>query len=122
DNGSGLYDASRFTAEQVVAILRALYIDFRTSNDFAATLAVAGADGTLQHRMAKPPAQFYVRAKSGTLNGVTCLSGYAGGTTAGPPVVAFAILINGYPDRAHQSARALIEEAAAALALYATKP
>jgi hypothetical protein len=41
-NGSGLYDSNRFSAEQIVTILRAASRDFRISAEFLASLAVAG--------------------------------------------------------------------------------
>ena len=38
-NGSGLYDANRFTAAQLVQLLRAAYRDFRYAADFVGSLA-----------------------------------------------------------------------------------
>ncbi|MFO0578318.1 MAG: D-alanyl-D-alanine carboxypeptidase/D-alanyl-D-alanine-endopeptidase [Polyangia bacterium] len=97
-NGSGLFDSNRFTATQVATILRGAYRDFRIAADFVASLALAGADGTIAHRMAAGPADRYVRAKTGTLNGVSCLSGYAGAPVPGAqplrPPLAFSILVN----------------------------
>lgn len=96
-NGSGLFDSNRFTAQQVVTLLSAAYRDFRISADFVGSLAVAGADGTIAHRMTGT-AERFVRAKTGTLNGVTCLSGFAGGPAKpnqAPRVpLVFSILIN----------------------------
>lgn len=97
-NGSGLFDSNRFTAQQVVTLLRGAYRDFRIAADFVASLALSGADGTIAHRMASGPADRYVRAKTGTLNGVSCLSGYAGAPVPGAlplrPPLAFSILVN----------------------------
>ena len=69
-NGSGLYDSNRFSAEQIVTILRAASRDFRISAEFLASLAVAGTDGTIAHRMGGTLAERYVRAKTGTLANV----------------------------------------------------
>ena len=49
-NGSGLYDSNRFSAEQIVAVLRGAQRDFRISAEFLASLAVAGTDGTIAAR------------------------------------------------------------------------
>jgi len=43
---------------------------------FLNTLAVSGTDGTLRHRLASPQVRGTIHAKTGTLAGVTNLSGY----------------------------------------------
>jgi D-alanyl-D-alanine carboxypeptidase/D-alanyl-D-alanine-endopeptidase (penicillin-binding protein 4) len=91
-NGSGLYDSNHFSAEQLTTILRAMSRDFRLSAEFLSSLAVAGTDGTIAHRMAGTPAERYVRAKTGTLASVSCLSGFAG--SPGHVPLVFSILIN----------------------------
>jgi D-alanyl-D-alanine carboxypeptidase/D-alanyl-D-alanine-endopeptidase (penicillin-binding protein 4) len=90
--GSGLYDSNRFSAEQITTILRAAARDFRISAEFLASLAVAGTDGTIAHRMGGTLAERYVRAKTGTLANVSCLSGFAG--SPGHLPLVFAILVN----------------------------
>ena len=91
-NGSGLYDSNRFSAEQIVTVLRAASRDFRISAEFLASFAVAGTDGTIAHRMGGTLAERYVRAKTGTLANVSCLSGFAG--SPGHLPVVFSILVN----------------------------
>jgi D-alanyl-D-alanine carboxypeptidase/D-alanyl-D-alanine-endopeptidase (penicillin-binding protein 4) len=91
-NGSGLYDSNRFSAEQIAAVLRAAMRDFRISGEFMASLALAGADGTLGHRMGGTLAERYVRGKTGTLANVSCLSGVAGAPGQRP--VVFSMLMN----------------------------
>ncbi len=91
-NGSGLYDSNRFSAEQIAMILRAALRDFRIASEFLASLAVGGADGTLAHRMAGSAAERFVRAKTGTLANVSCLSGIVGAPNSRPLI--FSILIN----------------------------
>ncbi len=117
-NGSGLYDSNRFTAAQLVMLLGAAYRDFRYAADFVGSLAMAGADGTVGHRMEGGPAERWVRAKTGTLLGVSCLSGYAGAPGRAP--VAFAVLINGLPnnDDANAYAHRAQDRIASALAAY----
>jgi D-alanyl-D-alanine carboxypeptidase/D-alanyl-D-alanine-endopeptidase (penicillin-binding protein 4) len=95
-NGSGLYDSNRFSAEQIASVLRAAMRDFRIAGEFMASLSVAGADGTLAQRMAGTVAERYVRAKTGTLAGVSCLSGIAG--APGQKPVVFSILMNDVPN------------------------
>lgn len=97
-NGSGLFDSNRFTPAQVVTLLRSAYRDFRFAADFIASLAVSGTEGTIHHRMSGGIAERYVRAKTGTLNGISCLSGYAGAPLpSGLPMrapLAFSVLVN----------------------------
>lgn len=123
-NGSGLYDSNRFTPAQVVTLLRAAYRDFRISADFVASLALAGADGTIFHRMSGSIAERYIRAKTGTLNGVSCLSGYAGaplspGTAIRAPL-AFSVLVNDHEDGA--AAKRLQDTIMEALVAYQSVP
>ena len=96
-NGSGLYDSNRFSAEQIVTILRAASRDFRISAEFLSSLAVAGTDGTIAHRMGGTLAERYVRAKTGTLATVSCLSGFAG--SPGQTPLVFSILMNDVAQR-----------------------
>ncbi len=116
-NGSGLYDSNRFTAAQIVRVLRAGARDPRFGPEYLAAMAIAGADGTLARRMIGGPAERYVRAKSGSLRGVSCLSGIAGGH--GAPL-AFAVLANEVPETAAaaHAVRSLEDAVAEALVLY----
>ena len=91
-NGSGMYESNHFTAEQITTVLRAAARDFRISAEFLSSLAVAGTDGTIAHRMAGTLAERYVRAKTGTLASVSCLSGFAGSPGRVPLI--FSILMN----------------------------
>jgi D-alanyl-D-alanine carboxypeptidase/D-alanyl-D-alanine-endopeptidase (penicillin-binding protein 4) len=117
-NGSGLYDSNRFAPTQIVAILRAAYRDFRFAADFVGSLALAGADGTIGHRMEGGQAERFVRAKTGSLAGVSCLSGYAGGPGRAP--LAFSILMNDLPESATGEARRAQDAIAEALVVYLT--
>ncbi len=115
-NGSGLYDSNRFSPSQLALLLRTAYRDFRYAADFVGSLALAGADGTIGHRMEGGQAERWVRAKTGTLNGVSCLSGYAG--AAGRLPLAFAILMNDVGDAATAEARRVQDAIAEALVVY----
>ncbi len=95
-NGLGLYDSNRFSSAQIATILRAASHDFRISAEFLASLAIAGTDGTIAHRMGATLAERYVRAKTGTLANVSCLSGFAG--SPGHLPLVFSILVNDVPN------------------------
>lgn len=113
-NGSGLYDASSFTPEQIVRVLRNVYLNFRTGVDFTTSLAIAGTDGTLQHRYLGSGVERYVRAKTGTLAQVVSLSGYAGTHRRKGPL-AFSILFNGLQEHRVPAARRIADKMAAAM-------
>jgi len=91
-NGSGLYDSNRFSPDEMVTVLRGAMRDFRIAPEFMASLAIAGTDGTIGHRMGNTLAERFVRAKTGTLATASCLSGIAGSPGHGPLV--FSILMN----------------------------
>jgi serine-type D-Ala-D-Ala carboxypeptidase/endopeptidase (penicillin-binding protein 4) len=113
-NGSGLYDSNHFSAEQIAVVLRAAMRDFRIAGEFLASLSVAGADGTLAQRMAGTVAERYVRAKTGSLANVSCLSGIAG--APGQKPVVFSILMNDVSNPV--DARAIQDRAAEILVSY----
>ena len=75
-NGSGLWGETQFSATQMVKILEAAYQDSRIAPDYLSSMAIAAADGTLRYRMKGSAASKAFRGKTGTLDGVTCLSGY----------------------------------------------
>ena len=104
-NGSGLYASNRFTPRQLVQLLAAAHRDFRWGPDLMTSLSIAGVDGTISRRMARGPAAGLVRAKTGTLDGVSTLSGYI--ATDGRAPLAFAVLVNGFTDEAADNARLL---------------
>jgi D-alanyl-D-alanine carboxypeptidase/D-alanyl-D-alanine-endopeptidase (penicillin-binding protein 4) len=70
---------------------------------FYASLAIAGKDGTLSERMKGTSAEGNLRAKTGTLSGVTTLSGYV--KSADGEMLAFSILMNNYPTGARMYRR-----------------
>ncbi len=76
DNGSGLNDVNRFTARQMVRLLSYMLRDVEGGIEYISSLAVAGTQGTIGFRMRDTPAERRLRAKTGTLRGVSALSGY----------------------------------------------
>lgn len=96
-NGSGLYEATRVSAAGLATLLGAL--DPRaTSNQATAeartaffdSLAIAGTDGTLSHRL--KGLGKVVRGKTGTLDKAISLSGYAEHPRCR---LSFAVIVNG---------------------------
>jgi D-alanyl-D-alanine carboxypeptidase/D-alanyl-D-alanine-endopeptidase (penicillin-binding protein 4) len=77
-DGSGLSRYDRATARAVAAILRSAWRDPALRDPFFSSLPIAGVDGTLEDRMRSGPAYGRVRAKTGTLNTASALSGYVG--------------------------------------------
>ena len=113
-NGSGLYESNRFSAEQITQVVRAAMRDFRISAEFQASLAVAGTDGTIAHRMTGTLAERFVRAKTGTLATASCLSGIAG--SPGHIPLVFSVLMNDVANAGE--ARRLQDRAAELLVAY----
>jgi D-alanyl-D-alanine carboxypeptidase/D-alanyl-D-alanine-endopeptidase (penicillin-binding protein 4) len=104
-NGSGLNDTNRFSARQLVAVLRAMWGRFPLAAEYVSSLPVAARDGTIRWRMEGSAAAGRLRAKTGTLQGVTGLSGYV--ETAGRRTLAFAIIVNDHLGRASGAVRAV---------------
>lgn len=101
-DGSGMSRENRVTPEVIVTWLKSLYDDQNLREPFVDSLAVGGINGTLRKRFNDSSSSLHgtVRAKSGYLNGVSCLSGYVvtnGDDKGADRAVAFAILINDIP-------------------------
>ena len=90
-DGSGLSTEDRITPSGLTALLR-YELHQPSGTLFVNALPRAGLDGTLKMRMRGTDAQGRVRAKSGTLNFVSTLAGYA--QTRHHGAVAFAIMFN----------------------------
>ncbi len=120
-NGSGLNDANRFSARQVVTVLRTMWSRFPLHAEYVGSLPVAGRDGTIRYRMEGTEAEGRLRAKTGTLvaGAVTSLSGYV--ETAGHRTLAFAVLVNDYPGRPSAVVRS-VDAIGAALAASGGAP
>jgi D-alanyl-D-alanine carboxypeptidase/D-alanyl-D-alanine-endopeptidase (penicillin-binding protein 4) len=90
-DGSGLSRTDRATPRQIVTLLATLR-KMPIGDDFVASLAVAGRIGTLAHRMRGTAAAGRCPAKTGTLRGVSALSGFC--TTTSGHLIAFSFLEN----------------------------
>jgi D-alanyl-D-alanine carboxypeptidase/D-alanyl-D-alanine-endopeptidase (penicillin-binding protein 4) len=111
-DGSGLSRSDRAAPREVVRLLDRL----RDQADFPAlyaSLPVAGRDGTLAGRMRSGPARGRCHAKTGTLTGVSALSGFC--TTRSGRTLAFSVLMN---NANVYTARSIQDRVAQALAGY----
>ena len=93
-DGSGLSRYNLLNAELLTRLLVHIYHNFEVMPEFLASLPIAGVDGTLKNRMQGVSAEKVLRAKTGTLSGVSALAGYT--VTADDEVFAFGILISHY--------------------------
>lgn len=96
-NGSGLNDTNRFSARQVTQLLThvARHEDFFP--EFASSLGIAARDGTVRSRLEGTAAAGRLRAKTGTLENVTALSGYV--RLPSGESYAYSILVNDFTTR-----------------------
>ena len=91
-NGSGLNDTNRFTARQLATLLQAVWKRFPVASEFVSSLGIAARDGTMRLRMEGTDAAGRLRAKTGTLERVTALSGYV--QSLGGERFVFSVLVN----------------------------
>jgi D-alanyl-D-alanine carboxypeptidase/D-alanyl-D-alanine-endopeptidase (penicillin-binding protein 4) len=108
-DGSGLSALDRLTPKALVTILQRVWADRELRPAVFRILPVSGRDGTLEDRLARPPARGNVRAKTGTLAVASSLSGFV------RERYAFAILQNG-PGLSSFAARAAQDRFATVLA------
>ncbi|MFL5963889.1 MAG: D-alanyl-D-alanine carboxypeptidase/D-alanyl-D-alanine-endopeptidase [Gaiellaceae bacterium] len=90
-DGSGLSLGDRLTARTLAALLTAAWDDIDVRNSFWGSLPIAGISGTLDKRLRRAPARGTVRAKTGTTDRASALSGYVRDRYG------FAVLQNGWP-------------------------
>lgn len=92
-NPSGLTRDNLFSAAALNKVLTEVKKDFSIYPNFLSGLPIAGIDGTLKKRMKNTIAEGWVRAKTGYLDGVVSLAGYAGKRDG--TVLTFSFLYNG---------------------------
>jgi serine-type D-Ala-D-Ala carboxypeptidase/endopeptidase (penicillin-binding protein 4) len=93
-DGSGLSRYNLTTASALTALLIEMHRDSIRFAIFLKSLPIAGVDGTIERRMRGTPAEGNLRAKTGTINGVTALSGYV--RTADGELLAFSMLMQNF--------------------------
>jgi D-alanyl-D-alanine carboxypeptidase/D-alanyl-D-alanine-endopeptidase (penicillin-binding protein 4) len=94
-DGSGLTRSNRSSPRQVANLLLAMRRD-PAGEDFVGDLALAGHEGTVDERMHGTAADGRCRVKTGTITGVSNLSGYC--FNASGREMVFSVLMNGVSD------------------------
>lgn len=109
-NPSGLTRENKVTASAMWKLLIIRESDFSSMPEFMNSLPIAGVDGTLKRRMKNGKTYRQIRAKTGLLNGVVSLAGYASEDNESPS--AFAFIYNGPGDqsRARQVMDQILEK------------
>ncbi len=110
-DGSGLSRSGLMSAHTTVRLLWYM-VGAGAAEEFILALPTSGVDGTLRRRMTGTAAQGRVRAKTGTLRGVSALSGYL--ITYDGEWLVFSIIFNGYSSE-HPPVRRLQDQICAAL-------
>ena len=95
-NPSGLTLENRLSAYAGNEILSAMKNDFRTYSLVLESLPISGLDGTLKKRMKNSVAEGWVRGKTGSLDTVVSMAGFAGRKNG--DIYTFTFLYNGPRD------------------------
>ncbi|NHZ73397.1 MAG: D-alanyl-D-alanine carboxypeptidase/D-alanyl-D-alanine-endopeptidase [Nitrospirae bacterium] len=91
-DGSGMSRGNQFTTRQLTTVLRYMF-DHEKGQEFLLTLPYSGEEGLRwERRLADEPYRGNIFAKTGSLTGVSTLSGYAKGRSG--KTYAFSILCN----------------------------
>ena len=93
-DGSGLSRYNRITADLMMELLDFIYHHFQVRPEFLASLPIGGVDGSLSGRLKNKPAFENLRAKTGSMQGVSSLSGYV--ATADGEILAFSVLMQNF--------------------------
>ncbi len=94
-DGSGLTASNRSSPKDVVKLLAGTRRNGDVGDALYDSLSIAGHDGTLEDRMGGTVAAGRCRGKTGTISGVSNLSGFC---KSGHGLVAFSLLMNGVSD------------------------
>jgi serine-type D-Ala-D-Ala carboxypeptidase/endopeptidase (penicillin-binding protein 4) len=106
DDGCGLSKNNAISSHLMVTVLMHDYFG-PNSAGWLASLSVAGEDGTLAERFHGSDLRGRVIAKTGFVNGVSCLSGYLHAKDGN--CYCFSIMFNGIPEGSNSGAKVLQE-------------
>ncbi len=104
-DGSGLSRYNLMTPAQIVEFLSWAHHNVSIGSEFKTTFSMAGIDGTLKNRL--QPLQGKLRAKTGTMTGVSNLCGYV--FTKDGEELAFTIMVNGSTKESKEIYKQLID-------------
>lgn len=93
-DGSGLSRDNRVTPLQLLQVLTVAYNDPAVAPTYLQALPVGGLNGTLRNRLGTRDIIGKVKAKTGTMHGVSSLSGYVEGNSG--EILAFSIIVNDF--------------------------
>ncbi len=115
-DGSGVSHYNLISSELILGILKYLYYQQpEIFQQFYDSFPIAGVDGTLKKRMTHFPAKNNLHAKTGTISGVSCLSGYVKARNGHN--IAFSIMVQNYVTKA-KVAESLVDDICDLLARY----
>jgi D-alanyl-D-alanine carboxypeptidase/D-alanyl-D-alanine-endopeptidase (penicillin-binding protein 4) len=101
-DGSGVSHYNLVSSELLLAILKHFYYEepalFQVLYN---SFPIAGVDGTLKNRMRNSKAENNVHAKTGTISGVSSLSGYVKNRKGN--VIAFSIMVQNYYNNSNKA-------------------
>ena len=93
-DGAGISRYNLVTPHQISQLLYGAYRNPAISNYLLDSLPIAGEDGTLKDRMQEDKVRGKLHAKTGSMTGISALSGYV--TSANGKVFIFTVLINNF--------------------------
>ncbi|MBS0651656.1 MAG: D-alanyl-D-alanine carboxypeptidase/D-alanyl-D-alanine-endopeptidase [Verrucomicrobia bacterium] len=99
-DGSGLSRYNLLSPHQIIALLMWVDRQGTSAAEFMVSLPISGVDGTLKNRMTDPAIKGKVRAKTGSLMGVSTIAGYA--TTEKGETIAFSIMMSGFTGKSRE--------------------
>ena len=111
-DASGLSRANKISASAMVKVLQTAVGDFSYGPEYLSSFAVSGVDGTLKEKFNEEGMRRRVRAKTGTLRGVSALAGF--GVSREGKILAFSVIVNsekpkGFIDQAEKITRAILK-------------
>lgn len=117
-DGSGLTRGTHISVRNINKVLNAAYKDFSVSSEFIASLGIAGEDGTLKRRFPNSSVQSVLRAKTGTLDGVSALAGFT--PSLDKEMLSFVIILNDLKQK-HGKMTSWVDQIAMAVSRFSRK-
>jgi D-alanyl-D-alanine carboxypeptidase/D-alanyl-D-alanine-endopeptidase (penicillin-binding protein 4) len=118
DDGSGLAETNRLTCGVLAEIIERA----GTDSDLVESFSIGGERGSLATKHEGTPAEGNVFAKTGTLNGVTALSGIVESAREDDVQLVFAYIVNGDSVGLNEDLKELQVPFVEALAIYPNAP